>query len=417
MGMGLRRYWTHLLRHCLIAGDNRFVTMLVKSRVASVSPARFANVLMGYTHIRVVISNWWGGGAESYVLNRSVMSDASEAFVLVSPTRTKGLLSVECLRGGVSAARCYVDGLSVLATLLPGRAEEIIINQLTLWNHYLGLPSMTSGGLQKIADEIIRLRMDLGCALTFMVHDYYSICPRITIVNERGSYCNAEYDCRHCADCLSSWENVAKDLYVRDVVIAEWRSAFARLLSSASEVRAFSLDSANRISRIFPDLRPTVVPHELSVSIRRADIVRSEAIRFGVFGSIGIDKGCRIVRELDGWLEERGNASDEILVFGRMDCRGLSRTKCIGCYRPVDMPELIEKFGVNVALFPSVWPETFSYVTQELMATGVPLICLDIGAQGERVSWYEKGEVLHGLEPAAIMAAARRLVPGLNLSH
>jgi glycosyltransferase involved in cell wall biosynthesis len=40
---------------------------------------------------------------------------------------------------------------------------------------------------------------------------------------------------------------------------------------------------------------------------------------------------------------------------------------------------------VGLCLLPSIWPETFSYVTQELMSLGVPLVCFDLGAPAECV--------------------------------
>lgn len=44
-------------------------------------------------------------------------------------------------------------------------------------------------------------------------------------------------------------------------------------------------------------------------------------------------------------------------------------------------------------LFTSVVPETYSFVLSEMMSMGLPVVCLDIGAQGHRVREYEKGIV------------------------
>jgi len=54
-------------------------------------------------------------------------------------------------------------------------------------------------------------------------------------------------------------------------------------------------------------------------------------------------------------------------------------------------------------LFPSVWPETFSYVTSELMALEVPLACFDLGAPAERVRDYAQGLVVSRIEAAAAL--------------
>jgi len=43
---------------------------------------------------------------------------------------------------------------------------------------------------------------------------------------------------------------------------------------------------------------------------------------------------------------------------------------------------------------PSIWPETFSFVTHELISTGVPVISFDLGAQGSAVRAYRLGHVV-----------------------
>ena len=65
----------------------------------------------------------------------------------------------------------------------------------------------------------------------------------------------------------------------------------------------------------------------------------------------------------------------------------------LGRYRREDMPAIVEKYGINVAFFASICPETFSYTVQELMMMGLPVVCFDIGAPSERVRAYEWGRV------------------------
>jgi glycosyltransferase involved in cell wall biosynthesis len=76
---------------------------------------------------------------------------------------------------------------------------------------------------------------------------------------------------------------------------------------------------------------------------------------------------------------------------GSCDSNIVSQT---GSYERSELVEKIEGSGANVFLFPSVWPETFSYVTQELMCLDVPIVCFDLGAPAERVRQYAKGWVI-----------------------
>ncbi len=54
-------------------------------------------------------------------------------------------------------------------------------------------------------------------------------------------------------------------------------------------------------------------------------------------------------------------------------------------------------------LIPSVWPETFSYTTSEIISMGFPVAVLPVGAPVERVKRYAKGLVLKNEKPENIV--------------
>ena len=72
----------------------------------------------------------------------------------------------------------------------------------------------------------------------------------------------------------------------------------------------------------------------------------------------------------------------------------------LGPYRREQLPGLVETCGANVFLLPSVWPETFSYVAEELMQLGVPLAVFDMGAPAERVVRYDTGLLIDRVDAA-----------------
>ena len=77
----------------------------------------------------------------------------------------------------------------------------------------------------------------------------------------------------------------------------------------------------------------------------------------------------------------------------------------MGPYKSDSIKDLIIKQEISVALFPSVWPETFSYLVSELIAAGIPLACFNIGAQGEKVSKYKYGQIISDFSPESILNA------------
>jgi len=73
-----------------------------------------------------------------------------------------------------------------------------------------------------------------------------------------------------------------------------------------------------------------------------------------------------------------------------------------GPYDREDLPELVERHGINLFLFPSTWPETFSYVVSEMKSLGLPIVAFDLGAPAERL----RGDPLARLVPVVSADAA-----------
>jgi Glycosyltransferase len=69
---------------------------------------------------------------------------------------------------------------------------------------------------------------------------------------------------------------------------------------------------------------------------------------------------------------------------------------------------MLSSHGITAWLMPSVWPETFSFTTREMLATGLPVMAFDLGAQGEAVREAPNGHIV-APDPAAILDCFRRL--------
>lgn len=52
----------------------------------------------------------------------------------------------------------------------------------------------------------------------------------------------------------------------------------------------------------------------------------------------------------------------------------------------------------SIVFFPSICPETFSYVVSEIMQFDMPIIAFRIGAQGENVERYAKGILVDSIQ-------------------
>lgn len=78
-------------------------------------------------------------------------------------------------------------------------------------------------------------------------------------------------------------------------------------------------------------------------------------------------------------------------------------------YVPDGLPRLVEAFDPDLALLPSLLPETFGYVLSEMQALGVPVLAADVGAYAERAAAGEPGvTVVPGTAAAIASALAER---------
>ncbi len=65
-----------------------------------------------------------------------------------------------------------------------------------------------------------------------------------------------------------------------------------------------------------------------------------------------------------------------------------------GPYKQAELPQLIRESGCTVALFLSVWPETFSYTLSEAWRAGLYPVALDIGAPADRIREMGIGKLI-----------------------
>lgn len=254
--------------------------------------------------------------------------------------------------------------------------------------------------------------------LTVLLHDFFSACPSHFLIHADGYFCNLP-DLDTCRDCLHRNPHGFTSLFSGDVL--QWRRAWGPLLRQANSLIAFSESTAQLIRKAFeswPDGTDWLRGRPIEVRPHTVDYLHSDKVRvrqteqlvIGVIGQIGFHKGAEVVRQLAQEIQRQGSG-ETIAVIGSLET---SANPAIvhqsGPYSHRELASTIEKSGANVILFPSIWPETFSYVTQEILQLDLPLACLDLGAQAERVKRYSKGHILSSSAPATILEELRLLL-------
>ncbi|MGH8802686.1 MAG: glycosyltransferase, partial [Casimicrobiaceae bacterium] len=241
--------------------------------------------------------------------------------------------------------------------------------------------------------------------LTIAVNDYFAVCPSFVLLNAEGRYCGipALSECTRClAAHRASWMALSPPS-----AIGPWRAIWGRCLGVADEVRCFSQSSRELVMRAWPALRPdrvTVVPHHVDYAPQRLPSIDPKApLTVAVVGQISVQKGAQVVRDIVA-RADREQLPLRVVVIGALDLRVDSkRITVTGRYLRSDLVELIEAHGANMVLFPSICPETFSYVIEELMRLELPIAAFDLGAPGERLRHYAKSRLCREVSADAML--------------
>ena len=129
----------------------------------------------------------------------------------------------------------------------------------------------------------------------------------------------------------------------------------------------------------------------------------TETFNIGLIGVLCYKKGLEVVKALAKYIEEN-DLSIRLRLIGTSDeeieSPVFSQT---GRYTREEIPRLTLEQDIDMFLIPSVWPETFSYTTSEIISMGFPVAVLPVGAPVERVKRYGKGLVLKNEQPENIV--------------
>ena len=234
-----------------------------------------------------------------------------------------------------------------------------------------------------------------GARFTFAVHDYFAVCPSFVLLNADGRYCGIP-DVAECAECLPRH----KASYVAlspPTGIGPWRALWGRCLAAADEVRCFSDSTRRLIRRAYPALDATrinVVPHRVRYVPARLPVLdHSAPLVIGILGNISAQKGAQVVKEMLARID-RDHPDVRVVVIGTLDTPVKSpRLEVTGTYRHAELVDLIESHKINLFFFPSICPETFSYVTEEMIRLHVPIVAFNLGAPGERLRAYRSARL------------------------
>lgn len=276
----------------------------------------------------------------------------------------------------------------------PGESFELVFalphDQPALLDtlHRFGVQHLHYHHLLGHSDFIRSLPEHLGISYDFTAHDYYTICPQISLTDRSNAYCG-ELGLEQCATCLK--DSPAPG----GVDIVTWRQSHAAFLSDARFLLAPARDALARIAKLVPGTPARVVAHTdigrdtLLPPPQPARLEGSRPLKVAVIGALSIIKGADLLEDVAVAAAKQGAPVEFHLIgygYRALRTQPHARLTVHGRYEEEDLPSLLDWLQPDLIWFPAQWPETYSYTLSACLLGGWPVVAPDIGAFAERLT-------------------------------
>lgn len=228
------------------------------------------------------------------------------------------------------------------------------------------------------------LALSDGQELSLRLHDFFPISPSWNLLDHKGRFQGVPdlntQDPAHALAETSTQPGMSH---------REWRTRWGHVVDAATEVTTFSTASATLMRDAYPQVRDKLKHSPHAIPNLPAQL-RPGGQSLGVLGGINHAKGGTVLQNLSRIGDRR------IAVIGELDgCFSLPPPHLVhGRYMQNEIGKLAQTYDIGVWFLPSVCPETFSFATHETLATGLPVVSFDLGAQAETLSAASNGHVL-----------------------
>lgn len=351
------------------------------------SPAR-ASVLL-ITHAE-------GGGVERQVRKRAqTLAREGLTPIILRPTEDG-----RCqLAPGIESGDPWADDFPNLAFDVPRELKALAAflradkPKLVELHHGLGH-----------SHALLGLAALLGVPMDVVVHDYATICPRVTLVTVTGRYCG-EPDADQCTACIADLGSRLRE----EISVPALRARTAADLAAARSVTFPSAEVERRFRRYLPAFASRITPWEADPAHlprrgRQGRRAPDERIRVAIIGAIGTEKGYDVILDCARDAARRSLPLEFVIIgYTHDDLRLIETGRVRITYRfaPEEAVAEIAAQAADFAFIPSIWPETWCFALSDAWAAGLRAAVFDIGTQAERVRETGHGWVL----PLALGAA------------
>lgn len=388
-----------------------------------------------------------GGAATFRAKEIARLQAQGQAVLLVRPTTQpvlgmpEGALDIELLHRDAAlraVARFPANDLADLAALVAALPlSEVVVSSLVGYADAGGVMAFVRAlrgrALRRGGETGGDRGGEGGVPLRLLHHDYFPVCPSLNLIDAEDRFCGvpALERCRTCApanahfrwqeESLSAGDSApaqpAFDMAAFDM--AAHRRAWQEIFDLADRHVFFSRSALAVVRRAFAlrDDRVRIVPHLVDhVAVVPLPPAPAPApvsvVHVAVVGGINVAKGAKILEAMVR-LAEQHRLPIRFELFGNID-RPIESPHFHdnGRYEPEELPHRLAERGCHAIFLPSIWPETYCYVLDEVVGLGLPVGVFDIGAPAERLRCWSNGFIVAPITPEAALSALMRLAGG-----
>lgn len=327
--------------------------------------------------VRVIVDHFTGGGATATLMNE-IQTQINTLQIVVHKINPKDV-EFKILFGSMKSIDYrgnYLDFFKFIELMKPSKS---LVNST---------PFVSENPKNIFFDFIKQLTGSIS-SVEMRIHDYHSLCPSYNLIDNYGNYCDLP-EKRICDNCLKS-NNLAQP--INNLDITEWRSSWSEIIKNVDQVTGYSSESLQRFLRIYPvsqenlfQARHSVIDH--SKSLKRIMQIDPSNLRIATVGNLNHAKGSTEVINLAKAIKGM-NKDHLILHFGEISGGTPDSLPISGIGRYRDSRDLVLKLiqhAPDIIFIPSIWPETFNLVSEELKNSEVPILMFRMGAPFERFS-------------------------------
>jgi len=246
------------------------------------------------------------------------------------------------------------------------------------------------------ATSLPALCKQLGLPVLMSLHDYYTVCPSIKLLDDQQHHCGGQCSAGTGTCEVELWR---QDQFppLKHAFVHQWRARFDEVLSHCDGFVTTSRASMDILKQAHPLLQKTdfrLIEHgrDFAPQSPLPDHwpAPDEKLKILIPGGISPAKGADIVNALIA-LNTEGQCEFHILGNGWYIQKDNPHVFDHGPYERADFTARVAAIAPHMGAVLSIWAETYCHTLTEMWACGLPVLGLDIGAVGERIRAHGGG--------------------------